>query len=70
MFILKIGRTVEKLLLGVFFHQNSPVAPLELNIENFNGFVLLRLSDESIAILCVKLVELLQSYSRGVFFKI
>ena len=29
MLIVKIGRTVKKLLLGVFFHENSPGASLE-----------------------------------------
>jgi hypothetical protein len=38
-----IGRTVEKLLLGLFFHENSPAAPLELNVENIDISVLFQL---------------------------
>jgi hypothetical protein len=39
-FIVKIGRTDEKILLGVFFDKNCPLAPLEWNFENFDVFVL------------------------------
>ena len=40
---MKIGWTVEKLLLGVNFSKNSPGAPLEWNFQYFDVFELFRL---------------------------
>jgi hypothetical protein len=42
MLIVKIGRTVEKLFKEGFFHENSPLAPIEWNFDVFVLFPLLR----------------------------
>ena len=41
---MEIGWIVEKLLFGVFFHENSPIDPLESNLGIFEVFSIFYLS--------------------------
>jgi hypothetical protein len=64
MLIVKSSRMDEKLLLGIFFHENSPLAPLEWNFDVLFSSPCL---DESIGILLVKLGRTVEKSFKGVF---
>jgi hypothetical protein len=58
---VKIGRTIEKLFKGVFFHGNFPAAPIILNFEElFELFVFDSSQAGSIGVLFVEIGSLVE----------